>query len=140
MKFAALLVAIALIPVAGLAGYALNPDSEPSFSAYVLSQGLRHVPGQDSDDWIAVAVTGPNKGGALDVFTALSGYPTHGDLERSAQGKVKYYELKCQNYSSGASKNLYSSPQVVRKCVSLQRTRKQAENYMLELIAPEPKS
>lgn len=140
MKFAALLAAIALIPIAGFAGYALNGDPEPSFGSYALHEGIKHVPGQDSDDWMAVAVSGPNKGGAMDVFQALASYPTHEDLERSAQGKVKYYELKCQNYSSGGAKFLYTAPRVIRNCVSLEKTRKQAEDYMLSLMAPEPKS
>src|SRR6187551_2376863 len=140
MRFAALLAAIALIPVAGVAGYAMNKDPEPSFSSYVVSQGIRHVPGQDSDDWIAVAVTGPNKGGAMDVFQALSIFRTQGDLERSAQGKVKYYELKCQHYSTGGTKDLYTAARVIRNCVSLHKTRKQVEKYMVSLLQPEPKS
>lgn len=138
----AVLAVLVLLPVAVAVGYIANPDpAPPAFGEYLLSeQGVKHVPGQDSDDWLAVAVTGPNKGGAMDLFQALATYPTHEALEQSAQGKVAYYEMKCQNYSTGGSKQAYSSPNLVRKCTSEKRTRKQAEDYMVSLIAPEPKS
>ena len=140
MKFAALLGAIALIPVAAVAGYLAHQQPTPKFSDMALQMDIQHVPGQDSDDWIAVAVTGPNKGGAMDVLQALSIYPTHGALEASARGKVKYYELSCQNYTTGASKNPYSAKDLIRKCSSAVKSRKQAEDYMVSLIAPPEKS
>ena len=131
----ALLALIALIPIVGLSGYALNGNDIPAFGDYLVSQeNVKHIPGQDSDDWMAVAVSGPNKGGAVDLFTALASYPTHKSLEQSAQGKVKYYELVCRNYATNADKNLYSAPNVVRKCTSTLKTRKQADKHMASLI------
>lgn len=141
MKNIALLVTIALLPIVGAAGYISNGNDIPAFGDYLLTQeNLKHVPGQDSDDWIVVAVTGPNKGGAMDVFQALATYPTHEALEQSAQGKVVYVEMKCQNYSTGGTKQVYSAKSLVRKCSTESKTRKQAENYMISLLAPEPKS
>lgn len=141
MKNIAILAAIALLPIVGFSGYALNGNDIPSFGDYLLTQqNVKHIPGQDTDDWMAVAVSGPNKGGALDLFTALASYPDHKTLEQSAQGKVKYYELKCQSYSTGGQKLLYTARVVIRKCGSVEKTRKQAEEYMLTLLQPEPKS
>jgi hypothetical protein len=141
MKNIALFLAIAFIPLAAAAGYALNGNDIPAFGDYLLNeQGVKHVPGQDSDDWLAVAVTGPNKGGALDLFQALATYPNHAALEQSAQGKVIYVEMKCENYSTDATKAVYSAKNLVRKCSTARKTRKQAEDYMVTLIAPSPKS
>ena len=142
MKFAALLGAIALLPIAFVVGYSAHQDPAlPAFGGYAVEQlGVRHVPGQDSDDWIAVAVTGPNKGGAMDVAQALSIFRTHKELEASAQGKVKYFEMKCQNYSTGGTKVLYTASNLIRKSTSVQKSRKQVEKYMVSLFMPEPKS
>lgn len=140
MKFAALLGAIALIPIAFAVGYSAHQQPAPKFGDMALQMGIRHVPGQDSDDWIAVAVTGPNKGGAMDVMTALSMFPTHKSLEASAQGKVKYYEIKCQNYTTNGTKAVYSARDMVRKCSSDVRSRKAVEKYMVSLLTPEQKS
>lgn len=141
MKNIALLLAIAFIPLAAAAGYALNGNDIPAFGDYLLNQqGVKHVPGQDSDDWLAVATTGPNKGGAVDVFTALASYPTHAALEQSAHGKVIYVEMKCQNYTTNATKLPYSAKSLVRTCTTERKTRKQAEEYMVTLLAPTPKS
>lgn len=136
------LVAIVCVPIAAAAGYAAHRDpAPPPFGQYLLEQqNVKHVTGQDADEWLAVAVTGPNKGGSVDVFTALASYPTHGDLERSAQGKVVYVEMKCENYATGGTKNLYAAENVVRKCTSERRTRKEAEAYMRSLLQAEPKS
>lgn len=135
------LAALVCVPVAAAAGYVAHQDpAPPPFGQYVAEQlGVKHVTGQDSDDWLAVAVSGPNKGGSMDVAMALAAYPTHKDLERSAQGKVEYVELKCANYGTGG-KVSFSSKRAVRSCTSEKRTRKQAENYMRSLLAPEPKS
>ena len=136
MKFAATLAAIALIPIAAVAGYFAHQEPElPGFGQYAIEElNVRHVPGQDSDDWLAVAVTGPNKGGSMDLLQAYMSYPDHKSLEASAQGKVKYYELKCRNYATNADKNLYSAPNVVRRCTSTLKTRKQADKHMASLI------
>ena len=142
MKFAALLGAIALLPIAFVVGYSAHKEpAPPAFGAYVVNElGVKHVPGMDSDDWLAVAVTGPNKGGSVPVDAALSFYPTHKLLEQSAQGKVKYYEIKCQNYGNATKDLLFTAPTVIRKCNSIPKTRKQVEKYMLNLLKPEPKS
>ena len=136
MKFAAILISIALIPIAFVAGYFLHQEPEmPGFGQYAIQElGVRHIPGQDSDDWLAVAVTGPNKDGAMDLMQAYVTYPNHKALEQSAQGKVKYYEIQCRNYATGASKSLYSAAQVVRRCFSTEKTRKQADKHMASLI------
>jgi hypothetical protein len=76
----------------------------------------------------------------MDLFQALAIFPTHAALEQSAQGKVAYYELKCANYATDGSKLTYASERVVRSCTSEKRTRKEAEDYMMTLLAPEPKS
>ena len=70
----------------------------------------------------------------------MSTFRDHAALEQSAQGKVAYYELKCQNYATGGNKLAYTSHHVIRSCTSEKRTRKQAEDYMVSLLAPEPKS
>src|SRR5574338_1308478 len=142
MKFVAVLAALALVPVAAVAGYFAHQDPAlPSFGVYAVKQlSVKHVPGQDTDDWLAVAVSGPNKGGAMDLFQALATYPTHELLEQSAQGTVKYVEFKCQNYSTNASKHLYTARTGVRRCQSIQKSRKQAEQYIVELLRSEPKS
>ncbi len=142
MKLIAILSACVALPIGLGIGYSLKPDPAPApFGEYVLDTlSVKHVPGQDTDDWIAVAVTGPNKGGALDVVQALSVYPTHADLEQSAQGKVEYYELTCSDYATGGAKNPYAVPNFVRKCSSEKKTRKQVENFMTELLAPVPKA
>src|SRR5574338_1632733 len=141
MKFVAVLAALALVPVAAVAGYFAHQDPAlPPFGVYAAKQlSVKHVPGQDTDDWLVVAVSGPNKGGAMDLFQALATYPTHKALEQSAQGKVKYVEFKCQNYSTNAAKQLYTARTVIRKCQSIQKSRKQAEKYMVSLIQQRPK-
>jgi hypothetical protein len=137
----AILAALFVAPAAGAIGYISNGNDIPAFGDYLLNeQDVKHVPGQDSDDWLAVAVTGPNKGGALDLFQALATYPNHAALEQSAQGKVIYVEMKCENYSTDATKAVYSAKNLVRKCSTARKTRKQAEDYMVTLIAPSPKS
>jgi hypothetical protein len=142
MKFAALLGAIALLPIAFVVGYSAHKEpAPPAFGPYVSSElGVRHLTGQDTDDWLVVAVSGPNKGGAMDLAQALSFFPTHKAIEASAGGKVKYIEMKCQTYSNGAKNMPYTAPTVIRKCNSLVRTRKQAVKYMVDLLQPEPKS
>ncbi len=139
MKYLAL-AALVCVPIAATVGYVAHRDPPPpTFAAYLAdTQGIKHVPGDDTDEWLAVAATGPNKGGAMEVTQALSFFPTHQALEQSAQGKVVYVETKCANYAAG--KVTYSTPVVVRKCSSEKRTRKQAESYMRSLLAPEPKS
>lgn len=136
------LAALMCVPVAGALGYVAHQDpAPPPFADYLLAeQNVKHVPGQDSDDWLAVAVTGPNKGGAMDVTMALAMFPNHAALEQSAQGKVAYYEFKCQNYATNGNKLSYAAKRVVRSCTSEKRTRKQAEDYMTSLLAPTPKS
>lgn len=136
------LAALVCVPIAAGIGYVAHTEpGPPPFGEYMLTtENVQHVPGQDSDDWIAVAVTGPNKGGAMDLLTALSMFPNHQALEQSAQGNVAYFELKCQNYATGGNKLAYTSKRVVRSCTSEKRTRKQAENYMAGLLVPEPKS
>ena len=142
MKFAALLGAIALLPIAFVLGYSAHqaPDP-PAFGPYVAAElGVRHLTGQDTDDWLVVVVSGPQKGGAMDLAQALSIFPTHKVMEQSAGGKVKYVELKCADYSSGAKDMPYTAPTLVRKCNSYMKTRKQAVKYMMDLLQPEPKS
>ena len=136
MKFAAIPISVALIPIAAVGGYFAHQEPGlPAFGQYALEKlNVRHVPGRDSDDWLAVAVTGPNKGGSMDLLEAYMYFPTHADIEENAQGKVKYYELECANYATNADKNLYSAPLVVRKCTSTERTRKQADQHMNEVI------
>lgn len=124
-----------------MVGYSLHKQPAPPFGVYAAQQlHIRHVPGQDSDDWLAVAITGPNKGGAVDLFAALASYPTHKALERSAQGKVIYVEMKCANYTTNATKAPYTAKSLVRKCSSARKSRKQAEDYMVTLLRPSPKS
>ena len=137
MKFVFLLAAIALIPIAAVAGFFAHRDpAPPGFGPYIASEfGVRHLAGQDVDDWLAVAVTGPNKGGAMDLMQAYVTYPNHAALEASAQGKVKYVEMKCLNYSNGTDKTLlYTAPTVIRRCTSIAKTRKQADAYISNLI------
>lgn len=141
MKYLAL-AALACVPIAAAAGYVAHQDpAAPPFGQYVADQlAVKHVAGGDTDDWLAVAVSGPNKGGSMNVIDALSYFRTHKDLEQSAQGKVAYYEVKCANYTTGGKTATYTSARVVRSCNSVKRTRKQAEEYMTSLLAPEPKS
>ena len=142
MKLVAVLTALVVAPPMLAVGWAAKPaPAPPGFGEYVQTTlQVKHVPGQDTDDWLAVATTGPNKGGAIDLVQALSVYRTHKDLEDSAQGKVEYREMKCSDYTSGAAKHAYLSASFVRKCSSVKKTRKQAEEFMLEVLAPEPKS
>ena len=142
MKFAITLVALALIPIAAIGGYLAHREpAPPAFGPYVASElGVRHLTGQDTDDWLVVVVSGPQKGGAMDLAQALSIFPTHKVMEQSAGGKVKYVELKCADYSSGAKDMPYTAPTLVRKCNSYMKTRKQAVKYMMDLLQPEPKS
>lgn len=137
MKFAVLLGAIALIPLAAVGGYFAHQEpGMPGFGQYAVDElGVRHVPGQDSDDWVAAAVTGPNKGGAMDLIQAYTTYPNHAALEASAQGKVKYYEVRCKNYSNSTDKKLlFTATTAIRKCSSVVKTRKQADRYVSSLI------
>ena len=134
MKYLAL-AALVCVPLAAATGYVAHQNpAPPAFGQYLVDQmNGQHVAGQDSDDWLAVAVTGPNKGGSMDLFQALAIFPTHAALEQSAQGKVAYY-------ATDGSKLTYASERVVRSCTSEKRTRKEAEDYMMTLLAPEPKS
>jgi hypothetical protein len=137
VKFAAILISNALIPNAAVAGYFAHQEpGMPGFGTYAVEElGVRHVPGQDSDDWVAAAVTGPNKGGAMDLIQAYTNYPNHAALEASAQGKVKYYEVKCKNYSNTTDKKLlFTATTAIRKCSSVVKTRKQADRYISSLI------
>lgn len=140
--FLAALTACVAVPIGGSIGYVVKHDPAPSFGEYVLkNQGAKHVPGQDSDDWLAIAVTGPNKGGAMDLVRALSVYRTHKDLEGSAQGRVVYVERKCALYSTSGTKTITEKDRsIVTKCSQESKTRKQAEEYMVELLAPVPKA
>lgn len=143
MKLAAFLGAIALIPVAAALGWVTKPKPGlPTFGQYVTrADNVKHVPGNDSDDWLAEAVTGPNKGGAMNVTTALSIYPTHKALEQSAHGKVVYVEMRCSNYTTTAKRKLSPADKVlIRRCTQTVRTRRQAEKYMMSLLAPKVKS
>lgn len=133
MKFAALLGAIALVPITAVAGYFLHQDpSMPGFGQYITQElGLRHVPGEDSDDWLAAVVTGPMKGSAAPVTDVFQVYPSQKALETSAGGKIKYYEIRCKNYSTGGDKDLmFTSRSVIRKCSAQERTRKQVQAYV----------
>ncbi len=89
MKLLAL-AALVCVPIAATVGYVAHRDPPPpTFAAYLAdTQGIKHVPGDDTDEWLAVAATGPNKGGAMEVTQALSFFPTHQALEQSAQGEV----------------------------------------------------
>ena len=92
MKSLAIRVLIGMLPLLGCVGYVAHQNpSLPSFGAYVgQSQSVRHVAGLDTDEWSAMAISGPNKGGQMDIQLALLQYPTHKDLERSAKGRVVY--------------------------------------------------
>jgi hypothetical protein len=138
----AVLAALFVIPIAGLGGYSLKPDPAlPSFADYVSeTQNVKHVLVLDTDDWVAVAVSGPNKGGSVPVLQALSFYRTHADLEAAAGGKVSYFERKCVFYTSSGKKTVASDPVLVQRCTQTVKTRKQAEEYMLTALAPTPKA
>ena len=139
----AILAVLVLLPVAVAVGYVAHQDPAPlAFDAYLLDQqNVKHVAGQDTDDWVAMAATGPNKGGAIDLLEAMSFYPSHEALEQSAQGKVVYVERKCVFYSTTGKKNAaVGDKTLVQRCTQTVHTRKQAENYMVTLLAPEPKS
>ena len=141
MKYAAVLAALALVPITAAVAWTVKPDpASPTFPQYMTDAGVKYVEGNDSDDWLATAVTGPHKGGAMDLAMALSAYPTHKALEQSAGGKVIYVEMKCQNYTTTGRKKLSSADKLlVRRCTQSVRTRKQAEDYMVSLFTPAPK-
>ena len=138
LPYAALLA----VPIAACVGFVAHANpAPPPLGEYLLTQeNVKHVAGEDSDDWLAVALTGPNKGGSMDVAMALAIYPTHKLLEQSAQGKVAYYELKCQNYTPAGKKVGLTTAKVLRSCTSTKKTRKQVENYMRSLLSPPVKS
>lgn len=140
MKYLAL-AAIAAVPIAACAGYLAHRDpAPPAFAQYATGLHLQRAAADDTDEWLAVAVTGPNKGGAMDVTMALAAFPTHKALEQSAQGKVVYREIRCVNYTTGGKPAGYSTARVVRSCTSQNRTRKQAEKYMTDALTPAPPS
>lgn len=137
------LAALACVPIAAVTGYVAHRDAAPPpFGEYVADQlAVKHVAGQDTDDWLAQAVTGPNKGGSMDVTMALAIYPTHKLLEQSAEGKVVYVERKCSVYSTSGKKDVQPGDTTfVQRCDQERRTRKQAEEYFKGLLAPPVKS
>lgn len=141
--FVAVLTALVVLPLGAALGYVAHQDpAPPAFGSYLAEQvAVKHIPGQDTDNWLAQAVTGPNKGGAMDVTMALAIYATHDQLEQSAQGKVVYVERKCSVYSTSGKKDVQPSDTTfVQRCDQERKTRKQAESYMRDLMTPEPKS
>jgi hypothetical protein len=141
MKFAVLLGAIALLPIAFVVGYSAHKQPAPAFGVYAAQElHVRHVPGQDVDNWVAVAVTGPNKGGAVDAMQAMFMAKTHKLLEAQAQGKIIYVEMKCQNYTSNGEKLVYKAQDIVQRCSTVRKSRKEVEKYVLDLMRAEPAS
>ena len=88
-----------------------------------------------------MAITGPHKGGQMDLRFAISQYPTHKDLERSAKGKVVYVERRCTFYSTtGRTHSDPADKTLVQRCTQERKTRKQVEAYLSTQIQPSPKS
>lgn len=141
MKLIAVLAALVALPVGASIGYvAHKAPPPPTWGRYAVDAlNVRHVTGMDTDQWLAVATSGPHKNDAMPVEYALSGYPTQKLLERAAGGRVVYVEMKCGYYSTGHTRNFYTAPNAVHKCVSLTKTRKQAERWFIDSIRPQPK-
>lgn len=143
MKSLAIFTLIGMLPLVGCIGYAAHRNpSLPSFGAYVgEAQSVRHVAGLDTDEWSAMAISGPNKGGQMDIQLALLQFPTHEELERSAKGKVVYLERRCVFYSTtGKTQADPSDKTLVQRCTQERKTRKQAERYIETQFRPEPTS
>ena len=143
MKGLAILVLVGMLPVVASIGYVSHRNPAlPSFGTYVgEAQAVKRVVGLDTDEWSALAVTGPNRGGQMDIQLALLQYPTHGDLERSAKGKVVYVERRCVFYSTtGKQQADPADKTLVQRCTQQRKTRKQAEEYIRTLRQPTPTS
>ena len=133
------LAALAAVPVAAAVGYLAHTEpSLPKFDAYALQQFHVSPTGGVDDTWQAVPVTGPYVGNPVDAAEIVVALGSKKAVENAAQGKVIYLETKCTTYS--ASEDLTKSPVLIRKCSQTKRTFKQAMDYALGLLAPEPKS
>jgi hypothetical protein len=139
----AIFVLVGMLPLVGSVGYAVHRNPAlPSFDTYVgESQAVRHVAALDTDEWSAVAISGPNKGGQMDLQLALVQFPTHKDLERSAKGTVVYVERRCVFYSTTGKKQADPGDKtLVQRCTQQRKTRKQAENWVRLQLRSEPTS
>ena len=143
MKSLAIFVLVGMLPVVGCAGYAAHRDPAlPGFGTYVgKAQAVRHVAGLDTDEWSAMAISGPHKGGQMDIHLALSQYPSHKELERSAKGKVVYVERRCVFYSTTGKQHAGPGDKtLVQRCTQQRKTRAQVERYIRAGLLPTSKS
>jgi len=133
------LAALAAVPVAAAAGYLAHQEPGlPPFDTYALQQFHVAPTGGVDDTWQAVPITGPYVGNPVDAAQIVVALGTKQAVEQAAQGKVIYLETKCVTYST--SEDLTKSPVLIRKCAQTKHTFKQAMDYALGLLAPEPKS
>ena len=143
MKSIAIFMLVVMLPLVGCVGYVAHQNPAlPSFDAYVgESQAVTHVAGLDSDEWNAMAITGPHKGSQMDLRLAIAQYPTHKDLERSANGKVVYVERRCVFYSTtGRTHSDPADKTLVQRCTQERKTRQQVEKYLRAQVPPGPTS
>lgn len=126
--FIALAVAVALIPAALGAGWALHaPPSTPTFLESV--QGKLQSDGEAHEVYSLVVTSGQYEGQASDGFMAAA-TSTDNQLRAQLGGDFKWQRVTCRIFSTSGNPEARDDPWVAQYCVYKDVTRKDVETAL----------